>query len=157
MTFIGLVGLLSVLAVSTANAAPQDYWPERVIYFVSDSTSEREIRSGRHAARGAEFDVLRLDAGMARVAELERSIPESVVLAGDEAVYQFAKENIVPELLQIAPDIMESQHSTALARIYGVERLPAVVIDGEFVAYGVSVSKAIRDFQWAKYKEEGDL
>ena len=34
-----------------------------------------------------------------------------------------------------------------MAKIYGVDRVPAVVIDDQYIAYGVSVTKAIKAYQ----------
>ncbi|MGR5347494.1 DUF1525 domain-containing protein [Vibrio mediterranei] len=130
-----------------ATAAPQDYWPDRVQYFISEEVSQRDIRIAQRFVRNAEFSIYDLS-GVDKVnQDLQNSVPKRVVEQGEKATEAYIKEYVVPMASERVNEVLESKVGIAMAKVYGVERLPAVVLDGKYITYGLSVSDSVKAYQ----------
>ncbi len=149
------VSLMMVIAVlsGSAVAAPQDYWPKTVQYFTDGTQSPRELRVAERLMRDTDYRVYDVTFAAGYLKSLEDMVPEKVWKQGNEVTEAFIRANVLPDVKKNAEKIAESKVGLSLMKVYGLERLPAVVIDGKYTTYGLSVSDSVKQFQWHKHKE----
>jgi hypothetical protein len=148
-----VIVILAALVSATSQAAPQDYWPSKIIYFTTSATTESQIRAARTSAGNASFEVFKIDQSKLLMEKLEQSVPKSVLDKPQAELEAYLKANIVPELKDNFAEIMSAKVGAGIASMYGVERIPAVVMDGQYITYGTTVREAIYKYQWQKDRE----
>ncbi|EGQ9284428.1 DUF1525 domain-containing protein [Vibrio parahaemolyticus] len=146
-----------VLALSLfpyfALGAPQDYWPNKVEYFVAGAVPDKEMRILKRILKDTSFVVYDLSAERRVLSDLESSVPASVVAKGETKVHQYIESHIAPQIEARVHEIASAKVGQGLSKMYKLEYLPAVVIDSEFVTYGLGVMPSIGEFQRAKDEE----
>ncbi|WP_199438344.1 DUF1525 domain-containing protein [Vibrio owensii] len=151
MKWFGLFVIAFFPVVVTA--APQDYWPVKVEMFVDGPVNDREMRLAKRTLGDVKFVVYDLAKERAFLAELESSVPDSVVRKGEDAVHAYIEREIKPLVEKNVDVIAESKIGQGLARMYRLDRVPAVVIDSRYVTYGVGVVESVRLFQRASDRD----
>jgi hypothetical protein len=145
--------ITAALISSIAASAPQDYWPTKIIYFATSTITESQIRAAKTSAGNASFEVFKVDQSKLVMEKLEQSVPKSILEKPQSELEAYLKANVVPELKENFAEIMSAKVGAGIASMYGVERIPAVVMDGQYITYGATVREAIYKYQWQKDRE----
>lgn len=135
-------------------AAPQDYWPQRAVMFHSSSEPESYVRyAQRRLGPNVPLDIYNVDEGAKLMQSWSDSFPKEILKADQQTIDQYVKENIAPLMRENTDILMRSKLGVSIAKMYGVERIPAIVFDGQYLVYGLQMGEAIKKYQFFKDRE----
>lgn len=118
--------------------------PTRAEVFVDASTTFALGMRGQHLLRTGRLDLYRMDAGAVLEQQLSRGLARDPRLALAQIRERIARMG--ERLKQVLQD---SAQADLRARELGIQRVPAVVFDGEVVVYGASDLESAWS-QWIK-------
>lgn len=136
-----LGGFIAVLA--TPVAAKQI---NKIVWLTTTSITQSEIEEAKQAAGRFNFHYFKIDESEKIRAYFESLFPRELLEHSDSEKNAYLAKNITPRIKAYAPEMMRAEMGITLAKMYRIERIPAVVINDKFVTYGVSVSDSVKAF-----------
>lgn len=140
------LGLTLTLLASPAWAVT----PEKIVWLTTSQQIKTDLPSARRAAKGASFHYFALDESNAIMTHFEEQFPKKMIGEPSDVKNAYLKEHIAPKLKAYSVDIMRSEMGASLAKLYRVDKIPAVVINDKYVTYGMSVKASIEALRSAK-------
>jgi integrating conjugative element protein (TIGR03757 family) len=129
-----LVTLAFSASLAWGQSASQTATPDlyRGITKVEVFANSAMVISGAQASR-YQLSVYRLDALKNVEASINQRLPKT-----EAAAREYFRVNQAEIKKQITPHVLSAANGIALARHYKVDRLPAIVVDGANVIYGIT-------------------
>jgi hypothetical protein len=139
--------ITTILFAMTFSAATLAEKVEKVIWLTtSQMVNESSIGEAKRAAGGSQFQYFLLDESKNIRTYFESQFPKSMLNEPVEVKNAYLKKHIFPRISSYAPELMRSEMGIALSRMYRIDRLPAVIINDQYVSYGLTVSEAMTAF-----------
>ncbi|EGR4213406.1 DUF1525 domain-containing protein [Vibrio metoecus] len=135
--------LLSLVAF---HIQAQDMSIVKVVLLTTFEESLEKIEDSRDHAITDNFHMFILDESSIVLEHFEKSFPNEFNNYPIHEKENILFQNIVPHLLAYIPEIMKSEMGISLAKLYRIERLPAVIINDRYVTYGLSVQDSVTKY-----------
>lgn len=138
----------ALLSIFSMQAHSDSWIPAKVEVFTPYSLAEQVVNVPP-SANGLEVYIIDNADRLEQEASLSLPPITQVEAASDEGLERY-KQRIVNQVTALAtkqkPELESAWKGLGKATTYGLTRYPAVVINGEYVVYGVSVNTAVN--QW---------
>lgn len=146
VAFSLLVAALTTSSISIA--APQDFWPNRAVMFVSVGQEKEMTKyAKRNIGQNVPLDIYVVDEGAKIMKSYSDSMPKDVLKQTPQEIDAYIKANIAPKMKNDTSVLMESKLGLSIASMYGVKKVPAVIFDGQYIVYGLKMNEAIKKYQ----------
>ncbi len=137
-----LTSLLILFAVhSQAQVA------NKVVWLTTAATSEAQTLAARESSKGAVFQIYFVDHTNQILTHFEESVPKEIKDRSVRERDEYIQRHIAPKIKPYFPELMRSEVGLSLAKLYRIERIPAVIVNDKYVYYGLSVDHALRLFK----------
>lgn len=147
-----LLGL--VAPFSQGIAAPQDFWPQKAAMFYTTEQSGQFTRyAKRYIGENTPLRMFNIDEGVKFMQSLSNEVPKEVLKLPKDEIDAYIAQNIAPKMKENTYQLMQSKLGLSFAKMYGVEKVPAIVFDGHYIVYGLPMNEAIKKYQIYKDKE----
>lgn len=93
---------------------------------------------------GAYFDSFIIDDAKYIQDVIEKSIPSDLKNKSQTDIEAYMQSTVLPKFNAQMGPLMKSKFGLGMAKLYHVDRIPAIVINDKYVYYGDNVSKAIK-------------
>lgn len=118
----------------------------KVILLTTTSISESEVAKEKKAAGKSQFSYFKLDESQKIQSYFQSAFPRELLDKSEKVKMAYLGKHITPKIKAYAPDIMRSEMGLVLAKMYRIERIPAVIINDKFITYGLSVEDSMKSF-----------
>lgn len=140
-----LLGLVIAALASPSNASEK---LRKVVWLTTTSNvTKSDLEAARSAVGRSEFQYFKLDETKKILTYFENQFPKELLNRSDKEKNDYLAKNIHPRIKAYAADMMRSDMGVVLAKMYRLDRLPAVVINDKYITYGVSVEDSISAFK----------
>lgn len=141
--------LTLLLILLTANC--QAKVVNKVVWLTTTATTQAQTLAAQQSAKGAVFHMYFVDHTKKILTHFEESVPKEIKDRSNRERNAYIQQHVAPRIKPFFPELMRSELGLSLAKLYRIERIPAVVINDKYVYYGLSVEHSLRLFK------EGDL
>lgn len=139
-----LLGL--VIAALTSPSIASEKLTKVVWLTTTSNVTSRALNDARAAAGRSEFQYFKLDETKKILTYFENQFPQELLSRSDKEKNDYLIKNIHPRIKAYAADMMRSDMGVVLAKMYRLDRLPAVVINDKYITYGATVEESIKAF-----------
>lgn len=135
---------LFLIAVSiNANAAiPSDFYPTTIEIFAESASMESIIDTD---VKNADLTVHEID----RVEKIEKQLsgllPKNIT--NEDAAQKYIEANLIADIKKQKENLANGWNSISRAKMYNLQRIPAVVFDKQIVVYGETLEDSIIKYQ----------
>lgn len=132
------------IAVSfNANAViPSDFYPETIEIFGESASIEALIDTG---VKDANLMLHEID----RVENIEKQLsgllPKNIT--NEDAAQKYIEANLIADIKKQKENLANGWNSISRAKMYNLERIPAIVFDKQFIVYGETLEDSIIKYQ----------
>lgn len=145
--------LLGVLFMNSF-AEASDRVINKIVWLGTTSQIEFGVDEALIAAANIPLHYFSIDEGSNILRHFERSFPARLYNASEDTKNAYLQKNLAPKLKAYAPELMRSQLGVSLAKLYRIERIPAVIINDKYITYGLNVSESIAAFHGNPSKQK---
>lgn len=118
----------------------------KIVWLTTTEVSQSEIQNAKQAAGGSSFNIFKIDESEKIRSHFESLFPQELLQRTDNEKNAYLEKHIIPKLKAYTPEMMRAEVGVTLAKMYRIERIPAVVINDKYVTYGLSVGESINAF-----------
>ncbi|WP_428775703.1 DUF1525 domain-containing protein [Vibrio sp.] len=136
---------------NVANAS-ENIKVNKVVWLTTTQAMSSGLDNARKEAGAASFHPFAVDQSKLILTHFQSTFPAKLNKEPESVKMAYLQKNVTPYLKAYSPELLRSQLGISLAKLYQVTRIPAVVINDHYIAYGVSVKEAIDAFNQATAK-----
>lgn len=139
-----LFTILVLLSVSNAQASNRMI--NKIVWLTTSSQMATDLDQSQRDAAGKNFHYYAIDEGNSILRHFESEFPSKLNQESESIKNAYLQKHIAPRLKAYAPELMRSEMGASLAKLYKIERIPAVIINDQYITYGLSVGHSIQVF-----------
>lgn len=141
-----------LLVFSIPHAHANERVINKIVWLTTSNQIASDLAKSQRDAAGKPFHFYAIDEGLSILKHFESEFPSDLNHEPESVKNAYLHKHIAPKLKAYAPELMRSEMGASLAKLYRVERIPAVVINDQYVTYGLSVGQSIQAFYGNSYK-----
>ncbi|MGR5296823.1 DUF1525 domain-containing protein [Vibrio mediterranei] len=119
----------------------------KVVWFTTTVTNQSQELAAKESSKGAVFQLYYVDNTKKILTHFEELVPKELTDRNNRERDAYIQRHIAPKIKPYLPELMRSELGLSLAKLYRIERIPAVVINDKYVFYGLEVEDALRLFK----------
>ncbi|QFT13413.1 DUF1525 domain-containing protein [Vibrio sp. THAF190c] len=124
---------------------------EKVVWLTTTQVTSEQVQKAQKAASNTNFNYFKVDESEKLRAYFEGQFPKKLNDRPEVEKDAYLNKHIIPRIKAYAPEMMRSEIGITMAKMYRIERIPAVIINDKYVTYGLSVKDSI-DMYYAQGK-----
>lgn len=137
---------LSLIVLCFAAFTAQSEPIHKIVWLTTSAVTQQQIKNAQAASNTATLHYFKVDEEQRILNHFQSIFPKELNTESEQVKNTYLNEHITPHVKTYMPEIMRSKMGVSLAKFYKIKRIPAVVINDEYVTYGLTVAESIAQF-----------